>query len=314
MPPDVGQRIAQTIAGERSQGATRLRGDGHGRKSRGRAFWSGLAVAAATLIAVFVIVPMMKAPTTVSASEILAASADRLARESTKGVELLEYELTVDGMPAGMIPDHTNGTYRVSQAIDHARRGHYRFATYLQDGTLLSALAQDPANGRRVMLVRLDDQSYRFNFTIPEDASMSVPEMERLHMQASVAMMQASGNQLLQVVDGPSGRQYRIDVPRVRASAEGAVWDLTEARVVVAADDYRIIQFAVKGTLLKQPYSVSYRLLNREVREQTQLAGDEFDVPNEPGAVTLDGDGSAVPAGDALVVALRELAKVKQRR
>ena len=36
-------------------------------------------------------------------------------------------------------------------------------------------------------------------------------------MQASIAMMQASGNQLLETIDGPNGKLYRIEVPRVDA-------------------------------------------------------------------------------------------------
>jgi len=164
------------------------------------------------------------------------------------------------------------------------------------------------------MMVRVENQPYRFDFTIRGDASVSVPEMERLHMEASVAMMQASGNQNLQVIETSSGRQYRIDVPHIQGSAQGMVWDLTEAQVVIAADDYRIIQFAVKGTFLKQPYSVSYRLINREVKAQAELVGDEFDVADEPNALRFSGEGSAIPASDALIVALRELAKVKQGR
>ncbi len=318
MPIATHRRVTQALSdgGDRSStrmrgGATRLR---YGARSRrGRAFWSAVAVAAATLLVVFVILPMMKGPTTVSASEILAASANRLAQQPTDGVEFLEYELAIEGVPLELTPDRTNGKYRVRQVIDRSRAGRFLVSTHADGGALLSAVGQDPASGRRTMIVRLDGQAYRFNFTIPANASMSIPEMERLHMEASVAMMQASGVQRLQVIDGPAGRQYRVDVPQVRATSQGAVWDLSEAHLVVAADDYRVIEFAVKGMFLKQPYSLSYRLLNREVKTQAELAGDEFDVPNEPGAVTLEGEGSAIPAGDALIVALRELAKSRAR-
>ena len=37
-------------------------------------------------------------------------------------------------------------------------------------------------------------------------------------MEASIAMMQASGNQLVETIDGPHGKLYRIDVPRVSRS------------------------------------------------------------------------------------------------
>jgi len=126
MPDALSRRIGQALADGSSQGATRLRDSAPtGRTSR-RAFWSAVAVAAATLVVIFLIIPMMKGPTTVSAAEILAASANRLAQPDTQGVEFLEYELTLDGAPRGMMPDHANGTYRVKQIIDHAKAGHYR--------------------------------------------------------------------------------------------------------------------------------------------------------------------------------------------
>lgn len=314
VPSHVKRRVEQMLADASGQGATRLRSGRAAQKPSHRTFWSAVAVAAATLVVIFFVAPMIKGPATVSAAEILAASANRLAQPDTNGVEFLEYELTLDGVPRGLMPDHANGTYRVKQVIDHAVAGHYRLATYAADGQLLSALAQDPATGRRVMAVRVENQPYRFDFSVPGDVSLSVPEMERLHMEASVAMMQASGNQHLQVIDGASGRQYRIDVPKVTAGTQGIVWDLTEAQVVIDAGDYRIIQFAVKGTFLKQPYSVSYRLINREMKMQAEVSADDFDVAEEPGAITFEGEGTAIPAGDALIVALRELAKLKQAR
>ena len=314
MPIQTTRRIEQALQSGSGLGATRLRAGAGDRRRSGRAFWSASAVAAATLIVVFFVAPMLKGPATVSAAEILAASASRLASPQTGGVEFLEYELTLDGVPRGLMPDHADGTYRVKQVIDHALPGRYRVATYTADGQLLSALAQDPASGRRVMTVRVGNQPYRFDFHVRENTALSVPEMERLHMEASVAMMQASGNQHLQVIDSAAGRQYRIEVPQVSGSSQGIVWDLTAAEVVIDADDYHIIEFAVKGTFLKQPYSVSYRLINREVKASAEVSAEDFDVANEAGAMTFEGEGTAIPARDALIVALRELARLKQGR
>ena len=70
-----------------------------------RAAWSGAAVAVATLVVVLFVVPMVKGPATVSAAEILAKSANRLAQTASAGVELLEYELVLDGVPREMMPD-----------------------------------------------------------------------------------------------------------------------------------------------------------------------------------------------------------------
>ena len=41
-----------------------------------------------------------------------------LAQPAT-GVELLEYELIVDGIPKELMDGHENGAYHVRQAIDH---------------------------------------------------------------------------------------------------------------------------------------------------------------------------------------------------
>jgi hypothetical protein len=312
VPAGVSRRIARALEEGSAQGATRLRENGvHVRPWR-RAAWSTAAVAIATTIAVFFVAPLFKGPATVSAAEILARSANRLATQVTSGVEMLDYALTLDGVPREMMPDHTDGVYRVRQVIDHNVPGRYLVATYDPAGELVSSVAQNPASHQRVVTVRIEDQAYRFEFTIPESVALSLPEMERLHMQASVTMMQASGNQSLHVIDGPSGRQYRIEVPHVSAETSNAVWDLAEAQVVIDATDYHVVEFAVKGTFLKQPYSMSYQLINRVVADR--VTDEELDVPHDPAAITIRGEGTAIPARDTLVAALRELTRVKQGR
>jgi hypothetical protein len=287
------------------------RGQAEGRR---RWVYSGIAVAAATLVAVLFIAPMAKGPATVSAAEILAKSATRLATPLASGVEFLEYELVLDGVPRDVMPDQADGAYRVKQVIDHTVAGRFRVTSYGPGGVPLSSIAQDPATGRRVMAFRLDDQPYRFEFTLPAVPPMSLPEMERLHMQASVAMMQASGNQHLQILETPDGTQYRIDVPRVSAATPSAVWDLSEAHVIVDANDFHVVELAVKGAFLKQPYSFSYRLIARDVVSPAAVPAGTFDVPAEPGAITLGGEGSPIPARDAFVAALRALARSTQVR
>ena len=195
---------------------------------------------------------------------------------------------------------------------DHDTAGRCLVASYDPRGQLLSSIVQDPAANRRVVSVRLDGVPYRFEFTLPEDATLSPPEIERLHMETSVAMMQASGNQQLQILDSGSGQQYRIEVPHVSADSSQAVWDLAEAQVVIDADDYHIVAFAVKGTFLKQAYSLSYRLINRVVATGAAVEPGAFDVPQDPGAITIKGEGTAIPGRDVLVVALDELARLKQ--
>jgi hypothetical protein len=162
-------------------------------------------------------------------------------------------------------------------------------------------------------MVRVDDQNYRFEFSLPANAPLSLPEMERLHMQASISMMQASGDQHLQVIETASGRVYRIAVPRVSVDTAKAVWDLTEAQAVIDADDFRILELSVKGAFLKRPYSIAFRLIDRSVKVPGEVPAAEFEVPDTPDAMTFQGEGTAVPVRDTLVVALRELARSKQR-
>jgi hypothetical protein len=305
------------------KGATRLR-ESHLRTSRSfrlqaegtRRWLYGLGVAAATVVGVLFIAPLLKSPVaTVSASEILAKSATQLTAAISSGVEVLEYELVLEGVTKDMLPDQVDGTYKVWQAIDHNVPGRFRFASFTADGRMLTSIAEDPVRRRRVMAFSVEGQPYRFDVTLPAaaaSANMSLPEMQRLHMQASIAMMQASGNQLLETIDGPDGRRYRIEVPRVTGPGTNPVWDLTEARVLIDAADYRVTEFAVRGSFLKQPYSLSYKLISHVIAASVQP--DAFVVPPQTGEIVIDGDGTSVPTHDVVVLALRELTKLKQGR
>ena len=312
LPPDVRRRVEQAMARGASAGATRLRDAEPRRWLQHPGVWSGGALAAAILLAIFVVIPAITGPSTVSASEVLARSAVQLADRATTGVEFLEYELTLDGVSRELMPDHVDGAYSVKQVIDHDTPGRYFLATYGPGGRMLSAVAQDPANRRREMTLRVEDQVFRFDVALPEGMTLSPPEMERLHMEASVRMMQASGDQQLQVVERNGEKYYMIEVPKISAPVQNDVWDLAEARVLVDAGDYHVVEFSVKGTFLKQPYSVSYRLISRTIAEHASVQASEFELPADGSAISIAGDGSAIPARDALVLALRELARIKQ--
>src|SRR5262245_53798235 len=210
-----------------------------------------------------------------------------------------------------MIPDQVDGTYRIWQAIDHDVPGRFRFASYTADGHMFSSLAEDPIAKRRVAAFTSEGQAYRFDVTLPAGPrNMSLPEMERLHMEASIAMMQASGNQLVETIDGPNGKLYRIEVPRVTAPGTNPVWDLTEARVLIDSRDYNVIEFAVQGTFLKSPYSLSYKQIRHVIG--ASLPADAFSVPAQPGEIVVTGEGSAVAAHDVFLLALRGLAQSKR--
>jgi len=298
-------------------GATRLRSAGssrhHAEDPARRWIYPAAAVIAATLVGVLFIAPTVrKTGATVSAAEILAKSASQLSAPAT-GVELLAYELVLDGMPKEMLPDQQNGTYLVRQVIDHDVPGRFRFTSFAADGSMVSSIAQDPVAKRRVMAFVADGQPYRYDVTLPgTDAGLSLPELERLHMQASIALMQASGNQLLQEVASPDGPMYRIEVPRVAAPGSNPVWDLTEARVLIDGRNFRVREFFVRGSFLKRDYSMSFKLIS--TLQAAEMKGDLFDVPHQPDEIVITGEGSAVPAHDVVMLGLRELTKLKQGR
>jgi hypothetical protein len=312
MPPAAAARVRAVIADGGARGATRLRHVPAARPFWLRAGWSTAAVAAGAIIAFVFVIPAVRGPQTVSAAGILAESATRLSQVPASGVELREYELTLDGVPREMMGDQPDGIYRIRQAMDHGTRGRFRFASFTSDGRLLTSIAQDPVTRTRVSLMRVDDQYYRFEFTIPPNDVPSLPELERLHMEATIRMMQASGQHMLQEIDTAGRKHYLIEVPQVNTAGDKAMWDLTRARVLVAADDFRVTEFQASGTFLQQPYSVSYRLISRAYR--ATVNGGEFQVPPQPGEIVISGEGTANPAGDALMGALRELARAKAAR
>lgn len=310
MPPAAAARVRAAIADGGTRGATRLREAPPAARPLWRlAGWSTAAVAAAAVIVFVFVIPAVRGPEPLSAAGILAESASRLAQLPASGVEVREYELALDGVPRELMREAADGVYRIRQAIDHGKAGRFRFASYTPDGRLLTSIAQDPVTRTRVSLLRVEEQYYRFEFVIPPTELPALPELERLHMEASIAMMRASGQQVLQESTAAGRKQYVIEVPQVGATNRQAVWDLTHARVIVDADDYHVTELQVSGTFLKQPYSVSYRLISRSVGPEVDPA--VFDVPYQAGEIVIAGDGSANPAGDMLMGALRELARVK---
>jgi hypothetical protein len=131
-------------------------------------------------------------------------------------------------------------------------------------------------------------------------------------MEASIAMMQASGNQLVETIDGPNGKLYRIEVPSVSGPGTNPVWDLSQARVVIDSRDYSVIEFAVQGSFLKSPYSLSYKQIRHVIG--ASLPPGAFSVPPQAGELVVTGEGSAVPTHDIVVLALRALAEAKRSR
>ena len=65
------------------------------------------------------------------------------------------------------------------------------------------------------------------------------------------------------------------------------------------------------GSLLKQPYTVEFRLIRQSVRPSTEVAPEEFTIAAGPGDVVLAGDSESDPVTDVLTTVLRELGRVR---
>jgi hypothetical protein len=315
MPAGLARRVEEALASSSPiRGATRLRPASTARRRWRRVGWGAGLAAAAAVVIMLVVLPTMEGPGTVSAAEILEHSLERLAQAVTSGVELREYELALEGVPNEIMPDEEGGTYRIQQLIDHDTPGRYRISTFAPDGGLISAISEDPAAGRRTSFARIEGQAYRFDFALKDTGPrFSMADLERLHAEACIAIMQASGDHKLSVIEDVSGTSYQIQIPRVSVS-QTAVWDLQQARVRIDAGDYRVRELEVRGTLFKKPYHLSYRLTRHNVRAAADVAAEEFQVPEVPGALVLKGAGTQNLMRDIVTAALRELAEAREAR
>ena len=158
-------------SGRDVRGSTVLRPSA-ARPSWGRAGWiSALATAAGVALIVFMLLPRLGAPTTLSANEILGRSLQTLT--SGSGVELLEYEVTMDGMTAGPVV--------IRQLIDHSNPQRYKIESYAPDGEISTAISQDPQRQRRSQLIRVDGTNYIVRVGAIHNPVLSLPQMAQAH-------------------------------------------------------------------------------------------------------------------------------------
>jgi hypothetical protein len=296
--PALEDRLRRAMAdGTRARGATTLRGAPQRASSSRR--WAWAAAAGVAAMVVIYVLPKLGAPTTLSASEVLGRSLKTLT--GTTGVETLEYEFYV--------PTEMKGPHRIEQLIDHDRPGRFHLANYGPDGTLESAVAQDPAGKRRSHLIRVDGRNYIITLAAGPKARASLPEMGQALVETAITMMQATSDQNLSVIDTPTGRKYVVEMPAVTPVANAAVLDLYRARAVVDGNDFRIEEFEASGALLRQPYSVSFRLIRRSSRPSASVPAEEFAIAAGPNDVVLTGTEDLDPISDVLTTVIRELAK-----
>ena len=136
MPPPLARSVPKAGAARPSGATRRASRDGLAASAvgGGRAAGSTAAsrVAAATLVAVLFVVPAVRKAGRdgLGVRDPREVGEPAVGRGDRRGVEVLEYELVLDGVPKEMMPDQVDGTYRVWQAIDHDVPGRFRFASY----------------------------------------------------------------------------------------------------------------------------------------------------------------------------------------
>jgi hypothetical protein len=260
-----------------------------------RAGWiSAAATAAVVAIVVFVVLPRFGAPTRLSASQVLERSLQTLGTGT--GVELLDYELTIDGV--------SGGPFRIKHLIDRSNPNHYRVASYGADGLLRTAISQDPAHQQRTQAIQVDGRSYFVKVAGIHEPVLSLPQMAQALVESIIRMMQATSDPTLTTQDTPSGREYIVETPTITPRDGAATTlDLHHARTVIGADDFRIHQFEGTGTLLRQPFSVSFKLL-----EQTVVAAADANFSLEPGPddVMIEGTPGDGPIEELLTAIVRD--------
>jgi len=302
MPPRLEAQVRESIAArEPVRGSTTMRGPLPAPAWRRPRVVLALATAAVIALVVFGVLPRFGAPTTLSASQVLGRSLETLS--SGKGLEMLEYELVTTGL--------THGSWRIRLIVDHERPTRYHVSTIGPDGTVVGAFSQDPVRQTRTQLTRVDGRNYIVNVAGIQNPVLSLPQMAEALVETVITMMQATSGQTLTVVDGPTGQQYVVETPPVTPATSAATLDLHFARATVDADDFRIHEFEASGAILKQPFSVSFTLLNHLVLGNWQASSDPFAIVPGPDDVMLEGTPSEHPVDELLTTVIRELARTR---
>jgi hypothetical protein len=309
-PPSLSPRVTGAIAraGLSEAGATTLREAPAPGWSR-RAWGSAIAVAAGLLIIVRVM-PAIDAPRELSAAEILGRSLQTMTPSG--GTERREFDLSLQ-LPTALPIE--NGAYRIEELIDHDAPGRYRVSRYAADGTLVSAMTEDVAAGRRTVLFRLGGQVFAFTFALDSSHRGGVRDIEEQHVEGMIRLLQAMAGHTVSERDAAGRRQYVVELPSVSGGSGAAgLWDLQQARVVVDAESFGLVDVAVSGSYLGDPFSVSFHLRRREVRPSADVGSSEFEPPHDPTAIAIEGPGTDDVARDLLTTALGELARRSRSR
>jgi len=261
---------------------------------------SALATAAVIALLVYGVLPRLGAPTTLSTSEVLSRSLQTIS--SGQGVERLEYELAMDGM--------TGGPVVIRQVIDRDNPHRYKVASYHPDGTIATAVSQDPMTQQRSQLFHVDGTNYIVRVGAIHTPVLSIPQMAQALVETSIGIMQAKSDQQLTIEDGPNGRRYIVEIPPVTPQNPTATLDLFSARAVISGSDFRIQEFEATGTMLRQPFSVSVKLRTHEYIGGA-ASTESFAITPGPDDVVLEGQASEDPVTELMTTVLRELGRAR---
>jgi hypothetical protein len=261
---------------------------------------SALATAAVIALFVYGVLPRLGAPMTLSASEVLGRSLQTIS--SGQGVERLEYEVAMDGM--------TDGPVVIRQVIDRDNPNRYKVASYRSDGTLATAISQDPMTQQRSQLFHVDGTNYIVRVGAIHTSVLSIPQMAQALVETSIGIMQAKSDQQLTIEDGPAGQRYIVEIPPMMPPNPTATLDLFSARAVISGTDFRIQEFNATGTILRQPFSVSVKLRTHEYIGGAVTA-ESFAIAPGPDDVVLEGQADEDPITELMTTVLRELGRAR---
>jgi hypothetical protein len=306
-------RIGDEVRPSHRYGATTLRDVP--RRSWWSQLWMPAAAAAAAVLVFLFVMPAVDAPRELSAAEVLDRSLQTM--RSSSGTELVEYDLTLQapGVVAFADKDITslrNGTYRIVQLIDHDAGGRYRMSRHAPDGTLLGAISEDPAAGRRSVLVRVDGQPFAFEFAVNPSHFTSLRALQQQHLEMGIRVLQSIAGQMVTEVDHGAQKRYVVELPQAIGPSAAGLWQLDRARIVVDGADFEIIEAAASGSYLGEAFGLSLRLHRRELRPASAVQPEEFDLPRDPAALRIEAAGTDDLTRDILLSALRELARARR--
>jgi hypothetical protein len=302
-----GLALSERRRGE-SKGGTTLRQV----RSPRRTGWAAAAAALAATLLLIAIVPRLNRTETVSAAEILGRSHAALATTTT-GIEILTYDLALEGVLAHLLPQEQAGRFTVEEAIDHDHPGRFRAVKLAPDGTPVAGAVEDPVAGERVRYIRAHGRGYLLRFSATEPLPLSLPAIKRAALQTFVTVMQGQPKATVNEAWRAGERVFVVEIPQDRVLGGAAPFSLTRGRAVIAADDARLLEVDAAGTLADQTFSISFVLRDRRV-QTGPAAPEQFQIAPRPGDLVLDGTGTTNPAWDVVTTALQGLSSKERTR